>query len=270
MQKDTENVQVFANVLQNFDAMRENKYDDDAFFSAYGKMARSVDGLSAAGEWHALRALLPDFAGKRVLDIGCGYGWHCQWAAAHGAATVVGTDISRRMLAVAREKTDAPNVTYVQVAMEDMAFDAASFDVVISSLAFHYTPDLAAMCRRVAGWLAPGGDFVFSCEHPIFTAQGPQNWAYGPDGETLHWPVDRYFDGGAREAVFLGEPVTKYHRTIEDILGAVLDAGLAIRRVVEPKPTQDMLDTVEGMRDELRRPMMLLIAARSIKNPHDF
>lgn len=65
---------------------------------------RSVAGLSAAGEWHELRRMLPDFKGKRVLDIGCGFGWHCIYAAEQGAKEVIGTDISEKMLAVAREK----------------------------------------------------------------------------------------------------------------------------------------------------------------------
>ena len=39
--------------------------------------------------------MLPDFTGKKVLDLGCGYGWHCEYAADHGAVQVVGVDISR-------------------------------------------------------------------------------------------------------------------------------------------------------------------------------
>ena len=30
----------------------------------------------------------------------------------------------------------------------------------------------------------------------------------------LHWPVDRYFEQGPRDAVFLGEHMRKYHRTV--------------------------------------------------------
>ena len=56
--------------------MKENRYDDKAFFDQYSQMARSQQGLAGAGEWPTLRALLPDFSGKQVLDMGCGYGWH--------------------------------------------------------------------------------------------------------------------------------------------------------------------------------------------------
>ena len=54
--------------------MKENNYDNPGFFSQYRRFPRSVEGLSAAGEWHALREMLPDFTGKRVLDLGCGSG----------------------------------------------------------------------------------------------------------------------------------------------------------------------------------------------------
>lgn len=241
--------------------MKENKYDDEAFFAEYSRFPRSVEGLSAAGEWHELKKLLPDFRGKRVLDIGCGFGWHCIYAAEQGAASVLGTDISEKMLSVAREKTALPNVEYRRLAMEDLDFPPASFDVVLSSLAFHYTPDFGDVCRRVARCLAPGGDFVFSVEHPVFTAYGTQDWSYDPAGGRDHWPVDRYFEEGVRDAVFLGEHVVKYHKTLTTYLNTLLRTGFSITGLVEPQPDPALLDTVPGMRDELRRPMMLLVAA---------
>lgn len=240
--------------------MKENKYDDADFFAAYSRFPRSVEGLRAAGEWHALQKMLPDFNGKRVLDIGCGFGWHCIYAAEQGAATVLGVDLSEKMLAVAREKTAFTCVQYRRAAMEDLEFPENTFDVVLSSLAFHYTPDFDAICQRVRRWLAPGGDFVFSVEHPVFTAQGTQDW-HDEDGEHRHWPVDRYFDEGRRDAIFLGQQVTKYHKTLTTYIGAVLRAGLTLTALVEPQPATELLDAVPGMRDELRRPMMLLVAA---------
>ena len=240
--------------------MKENHYDEDIFFHQYSQFPRSVQGLKAAGEWHALKALLPDFQGKRVLDLGCGFGWHCAYAAQQGAAQVLGTDISRKMLERARAQTREPQVPYRQIAMEDIDFPADSFDVVISSLALHYVEDYAGVCRRVYDCLAPGGDFVFSCEHPVFTAEGRQEWYADESGKLLHWPVDHYFTRGRRTARFLGCDVIKYHRTITDYLNPLIELGFVLRRVVEPEPDPRLME-VPGMADELRRPMMLLVSA---------
>ena len=240
--------------------MKENRYDDPVFFRKYSEMARSRLGLEGAGEWKTLRPMLPDFTGKRVLDLGCGYGWHAFYAAENGAEKVLGIDLSEKMLAVAREKNTFPNVRFARGAMEDVRFPDGSFDAVLSSLALHYVKDYAELVSRVYRWLTPGGRFVFSAEHPAFTAYGSQDWYYSPEGEILHFPVDNYYYEGERDAVFLGEHVVKYHRTLTTYLNALLDCGFRLKRVVEPQPPEDMLD-LPGMRDEMRRPMMLLVSA---------
>ena len=240
--------------------MKENRYDDPDFFEQYSRFPRSVEGLTAAGEWHALRELLPDFAGRRVLDLGCGFGWHCKYAADHGAAAVVGTDLSEKMLEGARQRNAHPRITYVRAAMEDIDYPAETFDVVLSSLALHYVEDFPLVCRRVRDCLRPGGVFVFSCEHPVFTAQGPQEWVLDEHGAPLHWPVDDYFAEGRREARFLGCGVVKYHRTVTTYVDTLLGLGFRLTALREPRPDPALLD-VPGMRDELRRPMMLLVSA---------
>ena len=241
--------------------MKENKYDDEVFFQKYSEMNRSKEGLKGAGEWSELQKLLPDFEGARVLDLGCGYGWHCEYAAIHGAKSVVGIDISERMLHIAKEKHSHTCVQYRKQAMEDLVFEEAAFDAVISSLAFHYVKDFDTLVKHISEWLIPGGSFVFSVEHPVFTAYGSQDWYYDEQGNILHFPVDHYFEEGQREAVFLGEKVIKYHRTLTSYLNTLLCYGFELEHVVEPQPPLDMLD-LPGMKDEMRRPMMLLIAAR--------
>ena len=94
--------------------MKENPYDNAVFFQKYSQMDRSKKGLGAAGEWQTLKGVLPDFTAKRVLDLGCGYGWHCEYAAQHGAAQVTGVDLSKRMLEVAQAQHSAPQVTYLR------------------------------------------------------------------------------------------------------------------------------------------------------------
>lgn len=241
--------------------MKENKYDDEPFFQKYSEMARSQKGLEGAGEWSALQKILPDFHKRKVLDLGCGYGWHCKYAADHGAESVLGTDISHKMLEVAKEKNSAPKIDYQCIAMEDLNFPANAFDVVLSSLAFHYVKDFGALLCNISKWLKTGGEFVFSVEHPVFTSYGTQDWYYDADGNILHFPVDHYYYEGKREAVFLGEPVIKYHRTLTTYLNTLLQNGFEIQHIIEPMPPEEMLE-IPGMQDEMRRPMMLLVSAK--------
>ena len=79
--------------------MAQNIYDRPEFFARYSQLARSVHGLAGAPEWPAVRALLPDLAGKRIVDLGCGFGWFARWARAQGAAHVLGIDLSENMIA---------------------------------------------------------------------------------------------------------------------------------------------------------------------------
>lgn len=242
-------------------SMKENKYDEERFFQKYSEMERSKKGLPGAGEWMALQKILPDFQGKKVLDLGCGYGWHCKYAVENGAGYVVGTDISHKMLETARVKNSDEKIEYQCIAMEDLSFPAETFDIVFSSLAFHYVQHFEPLVENISKWLKKVGEFVFSVEHPVFTAYGTQDWYYGKDGNILHFPVDNYYYEGKREAVFLGEPVTKYHRTLTTYLNTLLENGFELQHIVEPQPPEDMM-YLPGMKDEMRRPMMLLISAR--------
>lgn len=240
--------------------MKENKYDDEKFFQKYGEMERSKKGLTGAGEWSELKKILPNFENKRVLDLGCGYGWHCKYAISHGAAYVLGTDISNKMLEIANEKNSYPNIEYQCIAMEDLEFAKNSFDCVISSLAFHYVEDFEKLVKKISTWLQQEGEFVFSVEHPVFTSYGNQDWYY-QEGIALHFPVDNYYYEGKREAIFLGEKVTKYHRTLTTYLNSLLQNGFELQHVIEPQPPKELLNIPE-MKNEMRRPMMLLVAAR--------
>lgn len=241
--------------------MKENKYDEQSFFEKYCRMDRSQKGLAGAGEWHVLKTMLPDFTGKRVLDLGCGFGWHCEYAIKQGAKSAVGIDISKRMLEQARRRNHSDKIEYICSPIEDVSFPAEYFDVVISSLAFHYLESFKEICQKVSAFLTPGGAFVFSVEHPIFTAYGSEDWYYDAHGNIAHWPVDRYFTEGKRNTLFLGEQVVKYHKTLTTYLNTLLTSGFTITGLIEPQPSKEMLDAASGMEDELRRPMMLLVSA---------
>lgn len=237
-----------------------NQYDDSKFFARYAQMPRSQSGLSAAGEWHQLEPLIPCLEGKRVLDLGCGYGWHCRYALEQGAVKVLGIDSSRRMLKEARSRGGGEALEYSLCSITEYEYPESAWDVVLSNLALHYVEDLPPVYHKVYHTLVPGGVFLFNIEHPTFTAGVGQDWSYAPDGTPLHWPVDDYFRPGPRVTHFLGSEVTKYHHSLTQILMPLLEMGFRLTAVEEAQPPLEMLSQ-PGWLDELRRPMMLLVRA---------
>ena len=147
--------------------MTQNIYDDPNFFRAYAQLPRSIQGLDAAPEFPALRALLPDLNGLDVLDLGCGYGWFCRWARTQGAARVSGVDVSELMLARARSMPNDPAITYAREDLETIKLKPKAYGLVYSSLAFHYLHNLEGLLGEVRSALTPRGRLVFSVEHPI-------------------------------------------------------------------------------------------------------
>ena len=237
-----------------------NIYDDKHFFDQYAKMSRSQQGLSGAGEWHQFKALFPDLSGKSVLDLGCGYGWHCKYAVECGAKQVLGIDLSEKMIHEANEKNADPKIIYRVCGLDDYDYPADSYDCVISNLVLHYIADIDLILKKIYLTLKTDGIFLLNMEHPVFTAGVNQDWIYDSGGKPLYWPVDDYFYSGERVTHFLGKTVTKQHHTLTQILMGLIDTGFRLEVVEEAMPSADMMD-IPDMPDEMRRPMMLLIKA---------
>jgi SAM-dependent methyltransferase len=98
------------------------------------------------------------FAGKRLLEVGCGMGTDLLQFA-RGGAEVTGIDltprsleISRRHLSVYGESGDFANAD-----CERLPFADESFDVVYSNGVLHHTPDTAGAVREIHRVLRPGG-----------------------------------------------------------------------------------------------------------------
>ena len=237
-----------------------NIYDNDAFFNAYAGMLRSQEGLKAAGEWGQLRPLFPDMTGKDVLDLGCGYGWHCKYAVQMGAQSVSGLDCSRKMIDRAIVRNSDQKIRYEVCNLEEYSYPKDTYDLVISNLVLHYIENLENIYRLVYRTLKEEGSFLFNIEHPVYTSGIHEDWIYGEDGKPLYWAIDHYYTSGERETLFLGEKVIKQHHTLTQILNPLLQIGFQIEAVEEVIPPAEMM-ALPGMKDELRRPMMLLVKA---------
>jgi SAM-dependent methyltransferase len=239
----------------------QNIYDNPVFFEGYSQLGRSVEGLAGAAEWPALRALVPDLRGLRVVDLGCGFGWFCRWARQHGAARVLCLDVSERMLERAKAMTSDPAITCVRADLERLDLPEASFDLAYSSLALHYVENLAGLLAKLRDALVPGAHLILSVEHPVYTAPAHPEWLTGADGRK-RWPVDSYQIEGPRTTDWLAKGVVKQHRTIGTYLGLLIRLGFRISHVEEWGPTDEQVSARPELAEERERPMFLLLAAR--------
>ncbi len=247
--------------------MAQNVYDNQVFFDNYSRLDRSVHGLEGAAEWPRLRSLLPDVTGLRILDLGCGFGWFCRWAADHGAGAVRGIDLSRNMLSRAATMSGEKhaNIVYERADLDGFRArecDEGAYDLVFCSLTLHYLVDLRSLVGQVSRMLVSGGHFVFSVEHPIFTAPSrPRFVEDGPAGK-VSWPLDDYQREGERVTDWLADGVKKQHRTIATYLNMLLDAGFELTGFDEWHPTAGELEAHPEWAVENHRPMFLLMHAR--------
>jgi toxoflavin synthase len=122
-------------------------------------------------EAFTLFSLLPDLAGKSVVDIACGEGHYTRRLRRAGAARVVGVDLSPRMIELAREQeaTQRLGVDYVVGDGRSIPFDG-EFDIAFAAYFLNYAHDkreLQEMCDAVSRVLKPGGRFITVNANPM-------------------------------------------------------------------------------------------------------
>jgi SAM-dependent methyltransferase len=222
--------------------------------------------------------MLGNIRSSRVLDLGCGFGWFCRWAREEGGASFVkGIDLSENMIEAAKrfqrdDEASNGDIEYSIADLETLSIEreGKKWDVIYSSLAFHYVHDLRRIIREIHGALVDGGRLVFSVEHPIFTAPVASNVNFLGDSpeqkekvESVRtWPLTSYADEGLRMRTWLNsEGVRKYHRTIETYLSILLEEGFILRGLKEWMPSEELLKEKPEWRGERDRPMFLLIGA---------
>jgi len=132
-----------------------------------GRRGWSGEKPPSWGIWHIPEAelrVLPDVAGKDVVELGCGTAYWSAWLARMGAKPV-GVDITDAQLANARKfmAEYGPEFPLIQASAEDVPLPDASFDVAFSEYgaSIWCEPDL--WIPEAARLLRPGGDLIFLC-----------------------------------------------------------------------------------------------------------
>lgn len=99
----------------------------------------------------------------KVLDLGCGEGKTLSLWGVSVADSVIGVDIDKDCLAIARSKF--PGRSYIHAAGEELPFADGRFDRIVSSVALPYM-DIPKALREMHRVLAPGGSVSLSL-HPF-------------------------------------------------------------------------------------------------------
>jgi len=241
---------------------KQNIYDNEVFFEGYKNLRKNESNANVLFEIPALFSLLPDLNGLTILDLGCGFGEHCKGFIEKGAAKVVGIDISEKMLEVAKAENSDPKITYLNMPMEDLDKIDEKFDLVVSSLAIHYVEDFAGLTRNINNLLKPGGLFVYSQENPFNTCFSMgERWTRDENGKKIHANLKDYGVEGERESTWFVDNVKKYHRMFSTIVNTLVEGGLTIEKMIEPVPTEVILEKHPDQRDLFHKPDFLLIRA---------
>ncbi len=202
---------------------KQNIFDNETFFEGYKKIREKESNANDLFEIPTLFSLLPDLTGKRVLDLGCGYGEHCVSFIQKGASKVVGIDISEKMLEVAKTENSNPKIEYILMPIEDIDQITEKFDMVISSLALHYVEDFGGVVKRVYDLLTSGGEFIFSQEHPFNTCHSTgERWTRDENGEKIHINLKDYGIEKENESTWFIDGIKKYHRMFSTIINTLV------------------------------------------------
>ncbi len=201
----------------------------------------------------AMKALLPDLSGKRVLLIGCGTGEEAMILEEHGAKNIVGIDTSDESIRLAAKAY--PAHTFAPGDMHRLDFANATFDFVYSSLAVHYSQTPLKIYQEAFRVLKPGGIFQFSTGHPLRWASesivinGEATQVMGFGLGTSGSPAHLYGDysnfaeheatlpNGQVEKVWIGPPSMHF--------SLLQEAGFTITHFNETKPTDELCDIDE-------------------------
>ncbi len=221
---------------------KQNIYDDKAFFENFRNSRNKEANFNDCIETPILFGMLPDLHDKTVLDIGCGMGQHAKQYSDMGARSVLGIDLSEKMLEYAGEHNSADNIIYKRMAMEDIDTLGQTFDLVTSSLVFDYAEDFAGMMRKVCGLMKKDAKFVFSMSHPIVTAWDGvyDRYTRTETGERLYANLRNYCVEGVRKVDWVVNGYECYHRTVSSLINALIGAGLIIEECQEAHISGDM------------------------------
>lgn len=210
-------------------------------------------------------------AGETILDLACGEGFFSRRFNRLGAK-VVGADISKELIEIAKKDKDAQGVQFEVAPADKIPFVAdASIDKIVIVLALQNienVPGVFAECARV---LKSGGKMYFVINHPAFRIPKQSSWGW-EGSEVQYRRVDRYLSE-TREKIVMhpgGKPeetTVSFHRPMQYFVKALKKNGFGVTGMEEwtsDRKSQPGPRAEAENRARIEIPMFMFIEAKKI------
>lgn len=213
--------------------------------TSWGKVAQWYDDyLENTEDSYQRQVILPNLLrllapkrGDRVLDVACGQGFFTR-AFAQAGAHVEGADISKELIARARELSPK-NIPFHVAPAHQLSFAKdASFDAATIVLAIQNIENITEVFAEVHRILKSGGRLFLAMVHPAFRIPQKTSWGWDESASVQYRRVDGYLSASkAKLLVHPGsrksETTISYHRSLQDFSKALAKSGFLIAKMEE-------------------------------------
>lgn len=169
--------------------------------------------------------MLGDLSGKKVLDLGCGPGFHIG-KLKRKCREIRGIDLSSEEIALA--KKDHPAIDLRVGDAEKLPYKKGEFDIVFSSLMMGHFEDWAPVLQEVSRVLKKKGEFTFSIHNPVTEDLAKKTWFFKKFRVIEHYFEEKWRikTWGERNAV--SAEVGHHHKTYGTIIHLLTENGFEI------------------------------------------
>ena len=243
----------------------KNVYDNSTFFEEYQTMRANKVNANNLIEIPIMKQILPSLKDKTILDLGCGAGDMDIYFVEQGAKQVLATDISVNMINIANAVNKDEKIEFKVLKMEDLETLNQKFDIVYSSLAFHYIEDFNKLLSDIHNLLNPSGMLIFSQESPINTATSKEGKdksnkieINGKQYQLLHG----YCKEGERQVWWNDTFVTKYHRTYATLVNSLIKNNFEIVEIKDSYASPEAIELCPKYVHQIDKPFFTFIKAK--------